>query len=308
MLATKNINKVLYIKGVDEDKIGDVSGMKDVIFAGDFNLDDDGQFGGIVLGLALADQMKCNIGDTITLLSPVGLEYSLTQFIEPVTKQFLVKGIYDSDNRDYDSKYAYISILNAQNLFRLGNSVNGLEIRTKRIEDSDEIKEKLSKALGDKYNVQTWYDLHLDFYSILKMERWVAFIILSLIIVVASFNILGSLTMTVIEKKRDIGIMKTMGASDNTITRIFMYEGIWVGIIGTIAGLILGLGVILSQIYFHIYKMDTSIYKIDALPVELRLLDFVFVAAAALILCFLASLYPARRASKLNPVESIRWE
>jgi lipoprotein-releasing system permease protein len=308
MLATKNINKVLYIKGVDEDKIGDVSGMKDVIFAGNFNLDDDGQFGGIVLGLALADQMKCNIGDTITLLSPVGLEYSLTQFIEPVTKQFLVKGIYDSDNRDYDSKYAYISILNAQNLFRLGNSVNGLEIRTKRIEDSDEIKEKLSKALGDKYNVQTWYDLHLDFYSILKMERWVAFIILSLIIVVASFNILGSLTMTVIEKKRDIGIMKTMGASDNTITRIFMYEGIWVGIIGTIAGLILGLGVILSQIYFHIYKMDTSIYKIDALPVELRLLDFVFVAAAALILCFLASLYPARRASKLNPVESIRWE
>jgi len=308
MLATKNINKVLYIKGVDEDKIGDVSGMKDVIFAGDFNLDDDGQFGGIVLGLALADQMRCNIGDTITILSPVGLEYSLTQFIEPVTKQFLVKGIYDSDNRDYDSKYAYISILNAQNLFKLGNSVNGLEIRTKRIEDSDEIKEKLSKALGDNYNVQTWYDLHLDFYSILKMERWVAFIILSLIIVVASFNILGSLTMTVIEKKRDIGIMKTMGASDNTITRIFMFEGIWVGLIGTIAGLILGLSVILSQIYFHIYKMDTSVYKIDALPVELRLLDFVFVAAAALILCFLASLYPARRASKLNPVESIRWE
>ena len=308
MLATKNINKVLYIRGVDENLIGEVSGIKNVMYDGEFNLKDDGQYGGIILGLALADQLRCRTGDTITVLSPVGLEYSLTQFVEPITKQFIVNGIYDSDNKEYDTKYAYISISNAQNLFRLGNTITGLELRANKIEDSDELKEKLQKVLGDKYNIMTWYDLHMDFYSILKIERWVAFIILSLIIIVASFNILGSLTMTVIEKKRDIGIMKTMGATDNMITRIFMFEGIWVGIIGTIAGLLIGFGVTLAQLYFHIYKMDTSVYKISALPVELRLVDFIYVPLAAMLLCFLASLYPARRASRLNPVESIRWE
>ena len=308
MLATKNINKVLYIRGVDENLIGEVSGIKNVMYDGEFNLKDDGQYGGIILGLALADQLRCRTGDTITVLSPVGLEYSLTQFVEPITKQFIVNGIYDSDNKEYDTKYAYISISNAQNLFRLGNTITGLELRANKIEDSDELKEKLQKVLGDKYNIMTWYDLHMDFYSILKIERWVAFIILSLIIIVASLNILGSLTMTVIEKKRDIGIMKTMGATDNMITRIFMFEGIWVGIIGTIAGLLIGFGVTLAQLYFHFYIMDTSVYKISALPVELRLVDFIYVPLAAMLLCFLASLYPARRASRLNPVESIRWE
>jgi lipoprotein-releasing system permease protein len=308
MLATKNINKVMFVKGVDENTISKVSGIKDVIYNGEFNLQDDGEYGGIVIGLALADQLKSNIGDTLTLLSPVGLESSLTQFIEPITKQFIITGVFDSDNKEYDNKYAYISISNSQNLFRFGNTVSGLELRAKRIEDSDNLKEKLISLLGDKYNILTWYDLHLDFYSILKIERWVAFIILSLIIMVASFNILGSLTMTVIEKKRDIGILKAMGATNNTITKIFMFEGIWVGIIGTISGIIIGLGVILAQIYFHFYKMDSTVYKIEALPVELRLLDFLYIFLAAMLLCFIASLYPARRAAKLNPVESIRWE
>lgn len=308
MLSKKNSNKVIFIKGVDEDNIDKVSGVKELVQLGNFDLKNDGDFGSIVLGLALADQLRSYIGDTITILSPVGLEYSLTQFIEPITKEFIVTGIYDSENREYDSKYAYISIANAQNLFKLGNAVGGIEIRLDDINKSDDIKASIKNTLGDKYNVLTWYDLHLDFYSILKIERWVAFIILSLIIAVASFNILGSLTMTVIEKKRDIGILKAMGASDNTITRIFLFEGLVVGLIGMFAGSFLGAGVILAQKYFEFYKLDSSIYKISALPVMINITDFIFVPLAALLLCFIASLYPARRAAKLNPVESIRWE
>jgi lipoprotein-releasing system permease protein len=308
MLTKKNSNKVIFIKGVDEESVEKVSGVKNLVQLGDFNLKNDGEFGGIVLGLALADQLSSYIGDTITILSPVGLEYSLTQFVEPITKEFVVTGIYDSDNREYDSKYAYISISNAQNLFRLGNSVSGVEIRLNDINKSDETKVSIQNELGGKYNVLTWYDLHLDFYSILKIERWVAFIILSLIIAVASFNILGSLTMTVIEKKRDIGILKAMGASDNTITRIFLFEGLVVGLIGMFAGSFIGAAVILSQKWFEFYKLDSSVFKINALPVMIDLTDFIFVPLAALLLCFLASLYPARRAAKLNPVESIRWE
>ncbi|TRZ51456.1 ABC transporter permease [bacterium] len=309
MLATKEINKVSFIKGVDDARIDKVSGIKKYVKYGSFNLSDDGEFGGIVLGFSLAGSMKVFIGDTLTIVSPVGLEYSLTQFVEPITKKFLVRGIYDSDNRDYDSKYAYISIDNAQKLFKLGGAVSGIEVRLNDISASDKIKLTLQSALDvTKYNVLTWYDLHSDFYSILKVERWTAFIILSLIIAVASFNILGSLTMTVIEKKRDIGILKSMGASDKMITRIFMFEGIVVGLIGMIIGSALGFSITLAQLYFKFYKMDASVYKIDALPVDLRAGDFIFVPLAALVLCFLASLYPSRRAAKLKPVESIRWE
>lgn len=309
MLATSDVNKVLFIKGVDENKIENVSGIKNYTNFGKFDLKEDGNFGSIIIGFALANQLKVFIGDTITIISPVGIEYSLTQFVEPVTKKFLVKGIYDSDNRDYDLKYAYISIENAQYLFKLGNTVSGIELRSININNAENIKNSLVSTLDtSKFDVMTWYDLHKDFYSILKVERWVAFIILSLIITVASFNILGSLTMTVIEKKRDIGILKAMGASDKMITKIFLFEGIVVGIIGAVSGSILGLVVSLMQMYFKIYKLDTSVYKMEALPVELRGTDFIFIPLAALLLCLIASLYPSIHAAKQKPVESIRWE
>jgi len=309
MLATKDVNKVLFVKGVDENKIEKVSGIKDYTTYGTFTLKDKGSFGSIIIGFSLANNLKAFIGDTITILSPVGLEYSLTQFVEPITKQFIVSGIFDSDNRDYDSKYAYISIGSAQELFRLNDNVNGIELRLNDINQSDEVKMRLQSQIDtSKYNIMTWYDLHKDFYSILKVERWAAFILLSLIIIVASFNILGSLTMTVIEKKRDIGILKAMGASDKMITRIFMFEGLVVGLVGMVTGSILGVGISLLQIYFKIYKLDTSVYKLDALPMELRVSDFIYIPLAALVLCFLASLYPSMRAAKQKPVDSIRWE
>ncbi len=309
MLATKEVNKVLLIKGVDENNIEKVSGIKKYTHYGKFDLRDEGGFGSIIIGFSLANSLRVFIGDTLTIVSPVGLEYSLTQFIEPITRQFIVRGIFDSDNRDYDSKYAYISIDNAQRLFKLGGTVNGIEMRLNDMNESNNMKLKLQSAIGtDKYNIMTWYDLHEDFYSILKIERWVAFIILSLIIAVASFNILGSLTMTVIEKKRDIGILKALGATDAVITRIFMFEGIVVGLVGMVAGSLLGLGISLAQMYFKIYKLDTSVYKLEALPVELRFTDFIFIPLAALVLCFLASLYPSIRAARQKPVESIRWE
>ena len=308
MLANNASNEVVFIKGVNENEIQKVSGIKDVMRFGKFDLSDIGEYGQIVLGLSLMGKLKSRPGDTVTLLSPAGLESSLTQFVDPKTKKFIITGVYDSDNKDYDGNYAYISIENSQDLFQLGDKVNGVEIRLDNITDSESEKEKLIKTLGSDFNVMTWYDLHRDFYSILKVERWVAFVILSLIIAVASFNILGSLTMTVIEKKRDIGVLKAMGATDKMITNIFMFEGISVGVIGMVVGTLLGLGITLGQKYFEFYKLDATIYKITSLPVELRLNDFIFVPVAALVLCFLASLYPSRRAAKLDPVNAIRWE
>jgi len=307
MLSSETANKVMYIKGVEEEEIDKVSGVREVIKIGKFNLKDEIDFGGIVLGSILADQMRTIQGDTLTLLSPVGLESALTQFVQPLTKEFKINGIYESENRDYDSKYAYISIKNAQDLFNLGNKISGIEIRLDDINNSDRVKEKLEKALGEKYTILTWYDLHQDFYSIIKIERLAAFIILSLIIVVASFNILGSLTMTVLEKKRDIGILRAMGATKQEITRIFLFEGVIVGIIGMFFGTLTGLAVTLIQKEYAIYKVISGSQQI-ALPIAYRATDFIFIPLAALLLCTIAALYPTYRASKLNPVESIRWE
>jgi lipoprotein-releasing system permease protein len=307
MLINDFTNKVLFIKGVDEN-ISKVSGVKEVTRIGKFELKDKGDFGSIILGLSLADQLRVTPGDTLTLISPVGLEVSLTQFIEPITKKFIISGIYDSDNKEYDSRYAYISLENSNYLFKLNNTFSGIEIKLNNIIESDEIKDKLQNLLGKEYNVMTWYDLHKDFYSILKVERWAAFIILSIIIIVASFNILGSLTMTVIEKKRDIGILKAMGASDSVITKIFLFEGIVVGIIGMVSGTIISLVLAILQKEYGLYKINSAVFKMSTLPVELRFTDFISVTIAAMVLCFLASLYPSRKAAKLNPIESIRWE
>ena len=142
----------------------------------------------------------------------------------------------------------------------------------------------------------------------MQIERWTAYIILSLIIAVATFNILGSLSMSVIEKRRDIGILRSMGVTENSVLKIFMFEGLLIGIVGTLLGVIIGYIVCYIQIKYNIYPLDPSQYKIDSLPIEIRISDFFFISGASMLLAFLASIYPARRAAKVNPISAIKWE
>jgi lipoprotein-releasing system permease protein len=308
VVVSKRDNSVVFIKGVDDKLIGEVSGVKEKTKIGEFEFNDNDNYGGIILGWNLAGKLNAKIFDTLTVISPAGMEKALTQFVTPKSLRFIVRGIYDSDNRDYDKLYAFISIKYSQKLFDLGNSVNGIELRLNNINQSDKIKQDLTNFLGNEYNVSTWYDLHQDLYSVMQVERWTAYIILSLIIAVATFNIAGSLTMTVIEKKRDIGVMKTLGAPTGSIIKIFMFEGIFIGAYGTIIGCILGFTVCMLQIKYKLFPLDPTVYPIDALPIDMRWTDFVYVGLAGFLLCFLASLYPAMRASKQEPIEAIRWE
>ncbi|OGU43116.1 MAG: hypothetical protein A2000_06495 [Ignavibacteria bacterium GWB2_36_8] len=142
----------------------------------------------------------------------------------------------------------------------------------------------------------------------MQIERWSAYIILSLIIAVATFNILGSLSMSVIEKKRDIGVLRSVGAGEKSIVKIFMFEGLLIGVIGTLAGIFIGYLVCYLQINYNIYPLDPTQYKIDSLPLQLRLSDFFYISGASMLLSFLASLYPAKKAASVNIVESIKWE
>jgi lipoprotein-releasing system permease protein len=308
VISSRRNNIVAFVKGVDEQRIGELSDVRDKTTLGEFEFTDSDEYGGIVLGGSLAAKLEARVLDTLTVMSTVGMEKALTQIVTPKTMKFVVRGIYDSNNREYDKLYSFISLPKSQRLYDLQNNVNGIEIRLDNIDNSEAVKQKLQALLGSDVKVNSWYDLHEDLYSVMKVERWTAFIILSLIIAVASFSIVGSLTMTVIEKRRDIGILKAMGTPNRSIVKIFMFEGILIGIYGTILGCILGFTVCMLQIEFKLFPLDTMVYSIDALPIDIRYTDYIFVSISAMVLAFLASLYPALRAARQEPIKAIRWE
>lgn len=310
VVSSKKNNVVVFLKGVDDKLIEGLSDVKDKTTIGEFKFNDNDEVGGIVLGGTLAAKLEARVLDTVTVMSPVGMEKSLTQIVTPKTMKFIVRGIFDANNREYDKLYSFISLPKSQSLFELGNSVNGIELRLKNINDSESEKENLKKLLAGTGNlkISTWYDLHENLYAVMQVERWTAFIILSLIIAVASFSIMGSLTMTVMEKKRDIGILKAMGTLNSSIVKIFMAEGVLIGFYGTIIGSLLGFVICLLQIKLKFYPLDSMVYSIDALPVDLRYMDFIYVGLCAMVISFLASLYPALRAAKEEPIKAIRWE
>jgi lipoprotein-releasing system permease protein len=308
MLSMRNVNRVVVVRGVVDSTIGEVSGVRNAIVLGAFDVAEKGKHAGIVLGLTLADRLGATVGAELTVISPVGVDAMLMHYGQPLMRTFTVVGIYDSRNKDYDSYYAYISLDAARKLFDYSASVSGIELRADDIAQSEYLQASLQQALGSDYTIMTWYDLHKDLYSVMKIERWSAYIILCLIIGVATFNMLGSLTMGVIEKRRDIGVLKSLGANNRSVMRLFMFEGIFVGALGTVLGMCLGLLVCYLQIRYQLFPLDPNVYIIPAIPVDVRWTDFAAIGSASMLLSSLAALYPARRAALLMPVEAIRWE
>lgn len=307
VVVSKNLNRVINVKGIEVDKVAEVSGLKERIVLGNLEL------GGkkrntIVLGMTLADRLGVVVGDTVSIVSIAGSEAALLQLGQPLIRRFHVIGIYESNNKDYDSYFAFVGLEAAQSLFNMGSRISGVEMRLRSINQSDAFKSLIGDKFGAQFRVLTWYDLHRDLYSVMRIERWMAYIILCLIIGVASFNLLGSLTMSVIEKTRDIGILKSMGAMNKSIVKIFMFEGVLVGVLGSVLGLALGLLLVWLQSQYHLFPLDPTVYIIPAIPVEVHIMDLVVVVITAIALCSLAALYPAKRASNFVPVEAIRWE
>ena len=304
----KGITQVLNLKGISKQSVNNIYMLNEDIVNGEDNFLTDG-ISKVVVGLQLADKLQVMPGDSLVVISPSNIEQAITQLSIPPSKKVKVVGIFSSRNNDYDTGYIFCSLNDAQYLFGYKNNFQGYDIRLDNIGNSEEVKKILELELDqNNFSVNTWYDFHQELYSVMQVERWTAYIILSLIIAVATFNILGSLSMSVIEKKRDIGILRSMGVTEKSILKIFMFEGLLIGIVGTILGVIIGYFICYLQINFNIYPLDPSQYKIDSLPIELRFSDFFFISGASMILSFIASLYPAKRAAKVNPISAIKWE
>lgn len=296
------------IRGIDPATVGQVSDLpKDIVY-GSLDLEapaDGSQLPGIVLGKYLADRLVAIPGDTILIFSAAGFTSTMSQ---PLVKMFRVVGIFETGLYEFDDTIAYISIASAQKLFKLGDLVHGVEIKLDNMWKAQEVKEVLSAQLGYPYYPRTWIEMRRNLFSWMKVEKWVWFILLSLIIMVAAFNVISTLIMVVLEKKKEIGILKSMGATPKGIARIFTIQGLIVGVIGAVLGTIIGWTVCAIQIKYRVFSLPSDIYFLDWLPVRMQWLDFVAIDVVAILLSYLAAVYPARKAAKLSPVEAIRYE
>ena len=311
IIRTKQNTEGIYLKGIDPGLAEKVTAIRSSINYGELDLgmqktEDGKELPGIILGFNLADKIYANVGDVVTIISPVGIP-GLGGYMQ--LKEFIVTAYFETGLYDFDDVYGYTSIESAQKLYRMGKKVSGIEFKLDDMKHAPLVAQEIHTRLNDdQYRTQTWFEMRRNLFSWMQIEKWAAFIILSLIIVVAAFNIISTLIMVVMEKTKDIGILKSMGATAKSIKLIFIFEGLFAGIIGTILGSVIGYSLCWSQLQYKWFSLPTDIYIIDALPVVINWPDIVFINIAAIMLSFLATVYPASRAASLDPVESIRYE
>ena len=260
----------------------------------------------IVLGKDMADELGAVVGSVVTVTSPQG---ELTPFgIVPKYKRFKVVGIFNSGFFDYDNTWAFIRLADAQHLFDLTDVVSVLEFKTDDIYKDGEIGQKLEDAAGKGFMSTNWMEQNRAIFRALRLERVVTFITIGLIVFVAALNILISLIMMVMEKTRDIAVLVSMGAKRRQIRRIFMYQGILIGVIGTVLGLIVGFVLSWAGGHYHLFSLSAEVYSIDYVPFAPRPQDGLLVALVAIGVSFIATLYPSCSAASVLPAEALRYE
>jgi lipoprotein-releasing system permease protein len=260
----------------------------------------------IILGKDMADQLGAPVGSLVTVTSPQG---ELTPFgIVPKYKRFKVAGIFTSGFYDYDSNWAFIRLSDAQKLFDLSDVVSVLEFKVDDIYKAPEIAQKLEAEAGKGFMSTNWMEQNRALFRALRLERVVTFITIGLIVFVAALNILISLIMMVMEKTRDIAVLVSMGAKKRQIRRIFIYQGLLIGVIGTVLGLIAGYVISWAGGHYHLVSLSAEVYSIDYVPFAARPWDGVLVAIVAIGISFIATLYPSWSAASVLPAEALRYE
>lgn len=318
MISVPEANSGAIVRGIDPETAGRVLSLNNQMIEGSLaaldpekrqpdDADSAAQaLSGIILGKELARSLRVDVGDNIRLFSPSG---PLTPMgVIPKIKTCRVVGIFDTGMYEYDSSLAYISIATAQNFLDLDDAVHGLELKVKDIYKSTSIAEELSKKLGFGYVVKDWITMNKNLFSALKLEKTAMFIVLALIVLVAAFNIISTLIMVVMSKGKDIAILKSMGATSKGIMKIFVYEGLVIGLTGTIIGVTGGL--ILCEVLsrYQFIKLPSDVYPITTLPIKILPMDVTLVAISAALITLLATLYPSWQASKIDPAVALRYE
>jgi lipoprotein-releasing system permease protein len=261
---------------------------------------------GIALGRELARVLGVFVGDTLTAISPQGAVTAVGTI--PKMRQFRVVALFEVGLYEYDSALAYTSLAGAQQFADLGSRVSGIEVRVADVYRARRVAQDLAKTLGFPYWTRDWMDMNRNLFSAIQLEKTAMFVILTLIIFVAAFAIISHLILMVAEKRREIGILRALGAGTRSIMLVFVAEGVLIGGVGTLVGTVLGVTLARIQQTYHIVKIPGDVYHLSELPMRVSGRDLVLFAVSALVVSFLATLYPSRQAARLDPVEVLRYE
>uniref|UniRef100_A0A7C4TGS3 FtsX-like permease family protein n=1 Tax=candidate division WOR-3 bacterium TaxID=2052148 RepID=A0A7C4TGS3_UNCW3 len=294
----KNVDGVI-IKGVDENMERDITEVDEHIIDGVFDLKN-----GCLIGVELAHNLKASVGDTLIITSPFIEQLGLL----PRAKRVILKGIFDLGMYDYNATMVYMNLEDVQHLFEMEDAVSGIELKVDNVYKTPGYSKIIEKEIGYPFRVQDWIETNRSVFTALKLEKIVTFIVLTLIIIVAGFNIIGTLVNIVKKKTKEIGILRSFGFTTNQIMRIFIYLGTTMGIIGTTLGVCFSIIACLILNQYRFINLPGDVYFITKLPVEMSVGDFIVVAFAAIIVSFLATIYPAKKAANLVTVEALRNE
>ncbi|MGO9566481.1 MAG: lipoprotein-releasing ABC transporter permease subunit [Desulfomonilaceae bacterium] len=308
MLSANGRVRGVIVRGIDNGTAGRVISLPRYLVQGSMDglAEEVDGLGGIIVGKELAVLNSLRMGDVVQLISPQGKRTPIGAV--PQVRNFRIVGIFKSGMYEFDSNLVYMGLSQAQKFFEMGQGVTGIEVFLKDIYGAPKLGSRIEASLGTTFWTRTWKDMYRNLFSALKLEKIAMFIILTFIVLVAAFNIIISLIMLVMEKSRDIAVLKALGATSDRIMRIFIVQGMVVGVVGTFLGAVGGIVGSMILARYPIIELPEEIYTISTLPVYIEASDVVIICVVALTICFLATLYPSMRAARLEPVEALRYE